>query len=154
MCSITWWTAVNICVFCSLKSRNYRLDRYRDLATFFSYAVMEKLFFISLNGVPVSDQNASVVLCPGLSDQLRQRRHDNPVKSLQYACVNKLIIYVTMQERKAPINMLSRSNTPKTQIEGFTHMWTSSEPGWCAYSCENFALKVPLQSLQFLAQIC
>ena len=52
-------------------------------------------------------------------------RHDNLVASFEYARVNKSIIYVTMHERKAPINNLSRRKTQ--QIETFTHMRITSD---------------------------
>ena len=56
-----------------------------------------------------------------------KHRCNNPVTSLEYACVNKSILYVTTHKRKAPINMLSRSKTPKPQqVEGFTHMRITS----------------------------
>ena len=51
----------------------------------------------------------------------------NPVPSLNYAPVNKFIIYVTIYEQKTAINKLSRSKTPKTQVEGFTHMRIASD---------------------------
>ena len=40
---------------------------------------------------------------------------DDPVASIDYVPVYKSSIYVTSQELKAPINMLSRSKAPKTQ---------------------------------------
>ena len=44
-----------------------------------------------------------------------EHRHKNPVASIDYALINKSIIYFTTHKRKAPINMLSRSKAPKTQ---------------------------------------
>ena len=57
-----------------------------------------------------------------------EHRHGNSVTSLEYAHVNKsIIIYATTHERKAFINMLSRSKRPKAQqVEGFTHMRITS----------------------------
>ena len=51
--------------------------------------------------------------------------HDNAVASPKYARATKSIIYVTMHERKAPINNLSRRKTQ--QIETFTHMRITSD---------------------------
>ena len=45
-----------------------------------------------------------------------EHRHDNPVASFERARVNMSIVYVTMGKLKAPINILSRSEAPKTQI--------------------------------------
>ena len=54
--------------------------------------------------------------------------------------------YVTMHERKALINMLSRSKTPKTQqVEGFMEARITNDsfsrhrPGWLFCARENFA---------------
>ena len=50
-----------------------------------------------------------------------EHRHDNPVANLEYARVNKSIIYVTRHERNASINKLSLSKTTSTQqVESFT----------------------------------
>ena len=51
----------------------------------------------------------------------------NEAASLEYAHINKSIIYATMHEQKALINMLSRSKRPKAQqVEGFTHIRITS----------------------------
>ena len=43
-----------------------------------------------------------------------EHRHDNPVASLDSACANKSIIYVTMHERKTPIkHVIPQQNLPK-----------------------------------------
>ena len=47
--------------------------------------------------------------------------------SLQYARVNKLIIYITMHKQKAPIYKLSRSKAPKQQILAYRHTRKTSE---------------------------
>ena len=41
---------------------------------------------------------------------------DDPVASIDYVPVYKSSIYVTSQELKAPINMLSRSKAPKNTV--------------------------------------
>ena len=45
-----------------------------------------------------------------------KHRHYNPVASLEYARVKMSIIYFMMHTQAAPINMLSHSKTPKTQM--------------------------------------
>ena len=88
-------------------------------------------------------------------------RHVKQVASLEYSCVNKSIVYVITHERKARINTLSRSKSPKTQqVEGFTHMIVISNVfsrhrlGWYVCTRENFAysnsiakVSVPVKSL-------
>ena len=57
-----------------------------------------------------------------------EHRHDYSITSLECARVNKSIIYVTTHVRKAPIHMLSRRKTPKTQqVECFTHTRITGE---------------------------
>ena len=53
---------------------------------------------------------------PGKSDAVAEvkHRHSNPFASLQYARVNKSIIYITMHKQKAPINVLPHSKALKT----------------------------------------
>ena len=88
-------------------------------------------------------------------------RHVKQVASLEYSCVNKSIVYVITHERKARINTLSRSKSPKTQqVEGFTHMIVISNVfsrhrlGWYVCTRENFAysnsfakVSIPVKSL-------
>ena len=53
--------------------------------------------------------------------------HNNLVASFQYPRINKRIIYITTHEQKAPINMLSRSKTPKLQqVRNFMRMRITS----------------------------
>ena len=114
--------------------------------------IKKELFAPSLNGIPISCQYVSstnVTPHPGLNDLSRhaqiernketrrtwhafpkvEHRHGNSVASFYYAHVNKSIsIYVAIHEQRAPINMLSRSKTPKThQVEGFTDMRIASD---------------------------
>ena len=44
-----------------------------------------------------------------------KQKHDNSVASLQCACANKLIIYITMHKQKAPIYKLSCSDASITK---------------------------------------
>ena len=95
-----------------------------------------ELFTLTLYGIPVSAQYVSfmpAVLRPRLNDQLLHMQIDepvrndkiekksdavsegNPVTNLEYARVNKSIIYVATHEQKAPINLLFRKkNTQNT----------------------------------------
>ena len=56
---------------------------------------------------------------------LVEHRHNNPIASLDYARVNKSILYLTMHKQKAPINMLVCSKTQ--HVEGFTHKEITSD---------------------------
>ena len=89
-------------------------------------------------------------------------RHSNSVASLYYAWVNQAIMYVTKYKWKTPMNMLSYSNTPKTQqVERFTHTKITSDisyhhrPGWYFCARENFAyLIIWSNDFSYLKQIC
>ena len=82
-----------------------------------------------------------------------KNRHDNPVASLEYARVNKSIIYFTTRERKSPINRLSHSKILKTQqVEGLTHPKKASDFLVTAHRDSTFAPPENLAYISFFAK--
>ena len=52
-----------------------------------------------------------------------EHEHENPVAGFDYARINESIIHFIMFKRKAPINMLYRSEATKTQqVEHCQHL--------------------------------